>query len=291
VNIRDSLQRTTEIAKERQKSGIKRYLIGDQEISLPFNHNLPSYQAENRLYDRFLPFLCRQIGDASGWIIDVGANVGDTAVSMAQACQNPLLCIEGDSAFFGLLRQNVLPFEPRVRCREALVGTGRFSGKLTNTGTTAYLSHSLSSPISSIPLDQLVAEARIDRLSLLKVDVDGYDSDVLLSGSHTIAKFKPILFWENACETDEQFSALDGLYDFLTVRGYRYLWVFDNFGNLMLAECSFQNIRDLTLYVRSQDRYRCTRTIFYTDVLAVPDELDMARKAISRYRDFVATAS
>ena len=46
-------------------------------------------KAQHRLYDRFLPVLCRHI--PPGWIVDVGANVGTTAKGMAKECDNPIL--------------------------------------------------------------------------------------------------------------------------------------------------------------------------------------------------------
>jgi hypothetical protein len=53
----------------------------------------------------------------------------------------------------------------------------------------------------------------------------------------------------------------------------------------MLAECSFRNLADLNSYVASQDSFGCPRTIWYTDVLAVPTLLvGRAREAVRAYR-------
>src|SRR5262245_28585822 len=49
--------------------------------------NIARYYVEYRLYNRFLPMLCRHL--PKGWIVDVGANVGDTAVGIARECSNP----------------------------------------------------------------------------------------------------------------------------------------------------------------------------------------------------------
>jgi hypothetical protein len=78
---------------------------------------------------------------------------------------------------------------------------------------------------------------------------------------------------------------LETLYKTLFDAGYHYFWDFDNYGNLMLRECSLNNFVDLNEYVASQEFNGCTRSIFYTDVLAVTDDkLAHAREAIAIFR-------
>ena len=64
--------------------------IGDYYILLPPEHKLPEYQAKGRLYDRFLPTLCLALPQDGETIIDLGANVGDTAIAIVQRCDNPI---------------------------------------------------------------------------------------------------------------------------------------------------------------------------------------------------------
>lgn len=275
-------------------SSTKRYKIGEHIILLNREHLLPDYQSQHRLYDRFLPILCKQFNDLDRWIIDVGANVGDTAVAIAQACHNPILCIEGDDDFFKLLQYNVDKFfaerKPAVICIKAMVGSGRFSGFLEGDGTTAFLAQSEARCRFASTLDDLSRDvgAPAAAISIIKVDTDGYDGDVILSAAIILAASKPVIFWENYFSTVEQMRDLEVLYQGLHDVGYRYFWVFDNFGNLMLQECSVNNILDLNEYVASQEFHGCTRSIFYTDILAAPDDkLARVRKAISIYRSSV----
>lgn len=269
----------------------KPYTIGEHTVLLNREHLLPEYQSRYRLYDRFLPILCKQFDHPDHWIVDVGANVGDTAVAVAQACRNPILCVEGDDDFFRLLEHNIGKlFDRRERpvpCIKALVGSGRFLGCLKNDGTTAGLAQTQAGARPAVALDDLLSTvgAPTTAIALIKVDTDGYDGDVILSARNILAASRPAIFWENYFSTTEQMRDLETLYKNLYDTGYRYFWVFDNYGNLMLRECSLNNIVDLNEYVASQQFHGCTRSIYYTDVLATSDDkLARVRAAISIFR-------
>lgn len=278
----------------RTAPSTKQYKIGAHIVLLNQEHLLPDYQSQHRLYDRFLPILCGQFDHLDHWIIDVGANVGDTAVAIAQACRNPLLCIEGDDEFFKLLQYNVEKLfakrERAVICTKSMVGSGRFSGSLKSDGTTASLAQPQAGGQRAATLDDLSRDAGVPAaaIAIIKVDTDGYDGDVILSAPNILAASRPVIFWENYFSTVEQMRDLEVLYQRLHNAGYRYFWIFDNYGNLMLRECSISNIIDLNEYVASQEFHGCTRSICYTDVLAAPDDkLARVQEAVSIYRSSV----
>ena len=225
---------------------------------------------------------------------DVGANVGDTAVAVGQACRNPILCIEGYDEYFNLLKCNIdTSFANRERpvtCIKAIAGSGRFSGFLKGDGTSAGLVQ--GSEQRAVSLDILARDAGVPAMAiaLIKVDTDGYDGDVILSAPDILAGSKPVIFWENYFSTMEQMRDLEAFYQHLHDSNYRHFWAFDNFGNLMLQECSLSNLVDLNHYVASQEFHNCTRTIYYTDILAVGDErIAPVREAISAFRSAAIT--
>lgn len=267
----------------------RKYTIGRFQITLNRTHLLPAYQANNRLYDRFLPVLCRYLNNNCAWIIDVGANIGDTTIAIIQNCHNPILAIEGHRRFYRLLMQNVkdLPEgKERIKTANAVVGTGKFSGELACSGTTASRSHG-DSLSSSVSLDDVLRNEgqEMDSVVLLKVDTDGYDADVILSAQGLLRRQKPILFWENAFSSKQQLEGLDQLYVALENLGYCHLWPFDNFGNPVLEECSFKAIRELNKYIFAQNFQGATRTFYYIDILATTDrDVEIARAAINSYR-------
>lgn len=247
------------------------YAIGNINIEMPADHDLPKFQEKWRLYDRFLPVLTKHIS-SDKLIIDVGANIGDTAIAMLQTCKNPILCIEPSSVFVPFLERNLrrLPtsLADRITLATKMVGTGEISGSLEHTkGGTAKVNMMVSAEVINFcSLDSLVADNVA--VQLIKVDTDGFDFDVLKSATKVIARSNPILFWENALFEDFQLTGYEALYQRLDQKGYKHIWIFDNYGNVISKDSGFDTLRDINRYVYSMEKSRCTRTIYYTDVLA-----------------------
>lgn len=263
------------------------YAIGGHVIQIPADHNLPAFQGVHRLYDRFLPVLCSKLAPA-GVIVDVGANVGDTVAAIMHACSNPIIAIEGHEAYFNLLTANLERIDPerRVTPVQALVGTGLQSGTLVATRGTATLAVGGSTRLRK--LDDILAGS-IDKIALLKVDTDGFDADVISSGIRMIKESQPILFWEGGTSGA---IAFESMYEKIAGVGYDMLWIFYNFGNLILSECSIKELKDFDRYIASMYRHRCTTAIYYVDVLASTSKtICQAREAIVRYRaEFIEIA-
>ena len=256
------------------------YKVGEHLITIPADHNLPVFQGAHRLYDRFLPVLCSHL-PSTGVIVDVGANIGDTIAAVMQTCSNPIIAIEGHLPYFEILRDNLSKIDPnnRVTPIHALVGTGAHKGSLVAGGGTATLDNSGAGQMRA--LDELLANW-LDQVVLLKVDTDGFDADVILSGMGMIEASRPMLFWEGGTAGAITFESM---YEKIAATGYDRFWIFDNFGNLMLSECGTKELKDFDRYIASVHRHRCTLAICYVDVLASSqNNLATARAAIAKYR-------
>jgi FkbM family methyltransferase len=270
-----------------------KYRIGKYEIRIPTTSTLPINQKTFPLYDRFLPILAKNIKD-KGIIIDVGANIGDTLTAMIQHCNNAFLCIEPSAFFFEYLKKNVQNFDlndiQRVQLIRQLVGTGTFFGELKEIkGSTASVvlsstDNGLESNILEYKkLDDILQD--IDTVVLLKSDVDGFDFDVIESAEKILSAFEPILFFENQIDNDVQYQGFDHLYDFLEQNGYNTIYVFDNFGNIIIEKANYHTLRNINDYVYTMTKYHTTRTFYYTDILAVTDKrLSVVEQAIDDYK-------
>ncbi len=265
-----------------------KYRIGKYQLEIPPNFALPGYQQSMKLYDRFLPVLARHI-NSNRLIIDVGANIGDTTIAMLQRCENSFLCIEPSDVFFPYLETNLKMLSPadasRISTVKRLVGTGKISGTLNHkAGGTASLGVVQDSASAThFALDELV-EAVSDVL-LLKVDTDGFDFDVIQSAERILSSSEPILFWENEISEDFQQQGYHDLYSSLFNKGYRHVYIFDNFGNLISEESDFETLRCINSYLYSMHKYRCTRTFYYTDILASTDKNhSMVQRAVDDYK-------
>jgi FkbM family methyltransferase len=200
--------------------------IGSRVIELPAGHKLPIYQNLHRLYDRFLPVMGMYLPSRSDHVIvDVGANVGDTAASMLDSCVHNFLCVEGHAPFFDMLCSNVkrqLMAPDRFILVNEVVGTGDFVGNLKANESTAHIEvEPCGRPVRS--LDSIVAEHQLlDKVALLKIDTDGFDGDVLLSRTQIINRSEPLIYWENQFCDDEQLNLLEGAYEHLSKNGYNH---------------------------------------------------------------------
>lgn len=275
--------------KKLKNNKKKRYTIGKYIISIPPNFALPTLQKNLKLYDRFLPVLAKNINSTNQLIIDVGANIGDTTIAMMQQCKNSFLCVEPSTIFLPYLEENLSKLSAedfkRITVVKKLVGTGVLSGELDHTlgGTASIKIENIAKSPTHTPLDTIIKES--DNVILLKVDTDGFDFDVLKSAVNTLQHSEPILFWENEISEDFQYEGFTELYTLLLQKGYKYIYVFDNFGNLITEETNFETLKNINAYIYSATKKGCTRTFYYTDILAATEKNhSIVKQAIDEYK-------
>jgi len=292
MNIKLFIPPVFEVIYRKLMSGSRtKYKIGNFEIEMPPDFALPRYQKTNRLYDRFLPVLVKNITpeNKDRIIIDVGANIGDTVIAMLQNSDNPVICIEPSDYFFPYLERNLksLPSSAssRVKTIKKLIGTGFISGTLDHTdGRTATLKVDESHGVSThVALDKLIDDK--SNVILLKVDTDGFDFDVINSAESILSDSNPLLFWENEITEDFQLKGFNKVYDLLHEKGYKYVYIFDNYGNLITESVGFDILKNINSYAYSIRKHNCTTTFYYTDILAATEKYNLiAQNAVNKFR-------
>jgi FkbM family methyltransferase len=265
------------------------YKIGSYKIQIPTSSKLPKNQKAHPLYDRFLPVLAKNLR-AEGVIIDVGANVGDTLAAMIGQGDNSFVCIEPSDFFYKYLKKNTqnlnLKTAQSVKLVQTLVGVGNFSGALQHNGSTANVvldDQSSQSNLKYARLDDIIpSDANV---ILLKSDVDGFDFDVIQSAERILSESEPVLFFENQIDAEFQYAGFDNLYDFLQKLGYKNIYIFDNFGNIVVENSDYHTLRNINAYLYTMKKYHTTRTFAYTDILAAPDKrLPIVNRAVDDYK-------
>lgn len=258
------------------KRRLKReYTIQDFSLKLSRGHLLSEFQNHHRLYDRFLPYLSKYI-ESNETIVDVGANIGDTAYQIAAESDSKVICIEGSEKFYEYLKANIENLRAgkrnNITCIQALVSQEKSKGSLQHiNGTASFVKdENLVSNVINKTLDVLLKDE--SNIRLIKVDTDGYDHDVLLSGEGTIKKHQPLLFWENVVENDQQLAGYDSLYQKLEDLGYSRLYIFDNLGNFLLSSTDFESLYSICQYVYTIKQHGDHKTFSYTDTLAVTEK-------------------
>lgn len=252
---------------------------GDVQLPLSPGHTLPMHQRHYPLYDRFLPHLARHL-DQGSTVIDVGANCGDTLAGMHAA--NPALgfvAVEPDDQFFSLLERNVATLSARhvglqTHLVKSLVGKQVTGAKLTGSGGTkrAIVDSDGDQTHRSRTMDEIIGTLGIDTIRVLKSDVDGFDYDVIESARETLAKSKPLVFFETQIDHEFQRQGFATVFDTLEALGYSYWLLFDNFGVLCVRTDDGKIARQLVDYPWKTRRSASYKTINYFDVLAVTED-------------------
>ena len=181
--------------------------IGDRKIILPPDHPLPMWNSLYKEYDKFLPKIIENIKHNES-IIDIGANVGDTLFRLVNTNRKAnYYSIEGDEYFFKYLKKNKELLEENIQHKVTLINelvVKNLVGNLTETFNPESKSFNPGSRslvesnegTKTKTLDEIIVNYKIENIKLIKVDVDGYDYNVLFSAMNEIKKNKPDLFFE-----------------------------------------------------------------------------------------------
>jgi len=224
--------------------------IDTRKIILPPGHMLSWYNDIYKDYDKFLPNIIRNI-KPKGSIIDIGANVGDTLWGLINANEElDYYCIEGDDYFFKYLTKNKelldVKLKKKVFLIKELVGDNlsgnlrETSGESKFTGTKSLVESEIG--LKSKTLDNIITNNKIENIKLIKVDVDGYDHNVLFSGMNTIKKFKPDLFFEYMDHRKDEYNKL--ILDLVNIN-YTSWTVLDNYGSTLFKNKHHSSVLDL----------------------------------------------
>lgn len=267
-----------------------KYRIGEVEITLPAGHALPGYQSSFRLYDRFLLSVGRVA--LEGWIVDIGANVGDSAAAFVSGPPKNLLCIEPHKPFLAALEKNRTALESggsHVVVEPVAVTRNVGAFRLDANNSTARLvpgPSAASEHLVGETLDGVVKRVCADDpVAFIKCDVDGFDAEALLSGTETLSLWRPAVYFECDAAHDQHDSYLE-LFELLRSLGYE-LKTFDNFGMPLLDVESERAFGQLLNYTASLKARQSQQTIYYVDCFAFPPESSTATEILRDYNDLV----
>ena len=144
-----------------------------------------------------------------GVALDVGANIGLAALALAPLLpQGRILAVEPSPATAAALRRTLAlnALEGRVAVEAvalgAVPGEAEFHAARHSAGAHLLEAGTLGGaglPRLRVPVDTvdaLVARHRLGRLDLIKIDVEGFETEVLDGAAATLARFRPVVFAE-----------------------------------------------------------------------------------------------
>ena len=273
------------LEKLKNKSGITdivTYKLNGIEISIPFDHDLPLNKTLIPVYSENIcrVALCLREKYHDLKVIDIGANIGDTAVMIKSKTDVPVLCIEGDEKYFSLLENNISLLKD-VFVEKCFVGEpGKHKSEYVHYKGSGKIieKENADGNIHFEKLDSIIERNPLFRdTKFIKIDTDGFDCRIIRSEIDLLNRFKPVLFFEYDPYflkniKDDGLSVFDDLYKI----GYRKMIVYENTGEYLLSTELNQKqiIEDIHHFYSGRDGGRyCDICVFHSNDSELADSI------------------
>ena len=223
------------------RNGIKYILdISDMvEWYIYFGFKEPSRQSLYKLIHKGYTFF------------DIGTNIGEVSLNAAKRVMDgQVYSFEPDKENFKKLQQNlklnnyknIHPINKGLGDKSDILQIEVFDQK--NKGMNRIVNNPNNSDstfsIEIITLDQFIEENKVNKIDLIKIDVEGYEMRVLLGAKKSIADFKPTFFIEiDDNNLKRQNNSARELIQFLENRNYNIKNC--ETGNLITSNSNFNN--------------------------------------------------
>jgi len=248
---------------------------GDYYIEAPKNHILTGLNDAFYLRDLCVGITAKYIAEKyeKCSMIDIGANIGDTAALISTyAPSAKLILVEASDYFFKLLEKNTSQLPNEVALKKTLVWDGsEIEGGFTHWGGTASFveGYTKKYKMQTTRLSD-IADANT---RFVKSDTDGYDFKILSNSIDWLASSSAAVLYENQIGSKNDLEQSDNLCDALFGKGYTNFIVWDDAGFLLLASGADSNsvneVKDLNSYLYKTFQHNDTKTIANFDVLGL----------------------
>ena len=202
----------------------------DVTISLPLEDDSAKRLALFAEDDRNLfKFLLRSAEENKGIFLDVGAHYGAYALRIAKNTGSQVLAIEPQPLLASYLRKNAIKngVEDLVVVHEVIAGA-----KLQQVAFFESPTDSATSKVEAdgegetwrpmMPLSELISLETWKKVSLVKVDVEGYEQEVFLGLLSHLQRHTPLIVFEaNSNELSQRGKSLIDAISILKEVGYR----------------------------------------------------------------------
>lgn len=171
--------------------------------------------------------------------VDIGANIGyDTLLASARVGRaGQVVAIEASPRTFALLQNNLAlnPASVNVRAINAAVSDKPGTLELyeisrTNIGAATTLASrggTLMASVEAQPLDQILTADEIQRLRLIKMDVEGAEPSILRNILGQLSIYPPTMDIVVEASPQDDFAAWRDVFDRLRAAGFS-AWAIDN---------------------------------------------------------------
>lgn len=174
---------------------------------------------------------------ANGTFMDVGAHIGYYSLWAATIVgpRGHVISIEPNPQTLPKLKGNIEASNARmvsvwpVACADKESTLQFYAAPGSNTGESSFSKENASQEgaapmaysVQARPLDAIVKEAKLERVDVIKIDVEGAEFEVLQGASKTLDTFRPVLIIELVpAQLKAMGSSVDQVSQFLASHGY-----------------------------------------------------------------------
>lgn len=211
-------------ALNRQVRGTRMAIFANEHVGIQINqYGVYEIQELTVLFD-FLKPLTDEFAQAT--IIDAGANIGNHSLYFSRYFKQ-VLAFEPNPSTFRLLRFNTELVDNIQLLNQGLgdePGTLMLVEDSMNMGASSIVKQA-GAEDRQIPIDIQTldtATADIDRIAMIKIDVEGFEINVLKGAGALIASHQPIIVFEQ--HAGEFHNGTTESLSYLAKLGYRFCW-------------------------------------------------------------------
>jgi FkbM family methyltransferase len=181
-------------------------------------------------YEKFELFMLRDLikEKFKPVFIDIGANIGHHSLFMSRYCDK----VHAYEPYEPVRKQLDLKIQRNniQNIHVHKVGLGQtdceldfFAPTSDNTGTGSFIStHDINNnkffgKLQIVNADNHIAKLHLDHIDLIKMDVEGFEKNVLLGMNETLKKYRPILFMEFSGDTQHSFYGEEEIMSLLPI--------------------------------------------------------------------------
>lgn len=204
-------------------------------------------------------------------IIDIGANIGSFSLVASKYLgqKGKIIAVEPSTYAFNKFKDNlklnenlnalIQPLQAFVTQEQNSVPNEIYASWDITTDIQRHANHKgVLTPTFgaiSISLDQITKQFNIEKLNWLKIDVDGFEKDVLLGGQYVFEHHKPNIFME-LCEYSlkEHHTSVEEILSFLIQFNYHFYSVGGKaFGqNIKAIQKTIPNMGTINIFAYSK---------------------------------------
>jgi FkbM family methyltransferase len=219
------------------------------KLNAPFSHPIESLIESQPYRDLCIAIVAKYASAKypEKSIIDIGANIGDTAALISKHSRNRLILIEGSHFYARYLRENAPKLGNDYEIHEVILNNGsEIAGSLQHWGGTATFNTDAGGPIiKSSKLDEITT----DPVCFVKSDTDGHDFSILSSGIEWIRSQKPILLYEYQIRSEVDSADAKSLAKQLYDSGYRFYILWNAAGVFLMSSTNTDQLIEITSYI------------------------------------------